>query len=142
MEFTIPELKIYEHVIRQIINIEEVYPFGEVNINNIDIEVLLERIYNDEFDRIDGVVVSAWLSEYLGNFREEYTEETKIPCYDSRHYETKSVANKLWDNTWVGYTYWYGGGKHGQPEEVNWIEEAYFLEVKKVMEIVRKFTKI
>lgn len=51
--------------------------------------------------------------------------ETKLKCEWSRHYESKAVAMRMPDGTWVGWTYWYGGGKHGEPEAVEWMEHAY-----------------
>ena len=70
--------------------------------------------------------------------------ETEVPCDYSRHYESKSVAMKCVDNSWVGWTYWYGGGKHGEPEAVDWIEYAYNLDVeeKEQLVVVRKFKKV
>lgn len=53
--------------------------------------------------------------------------ETQLPCPYSRHYESKAVAAKMPDGTWVGWTYYYGGGKHGAPEEVDWMNAAYDL---------------
>jgi Fe-S cluster assembly scaffold protein SufB len=69
--------------------------------------------------------------------------ETKIPCENSRHYESKSVAAQALDGTWVGWTYWYGGGKHGQPEDIEWMDEAYDLDVKEKQRVTthRTFTK-
>jgi hypothetical protein len=69
--------------------------------------------------------------------------ETGIKCDWSRHYESKSVAAQLPDGSWVGWTYWYGGGKHGEPEGIDWIDEAYDLaciEEEKLV-VVRTFTK-
>jgi len=69
--------------------------------------------------------------------------ETGLPCEYSRHYESKSVAARTPDGTWVGWTYWYGGGKHGEPEAIDWIEDAYDLscvEEEKLV-TVRTFTK-
>ena len=43
--------------------------------------------------------------------------ETGLPCKGSRHYESESVAAKMPDGSWVGWTYWYGGGKYGEPED-------------------------
>ena len=69
--------------------------------------------------------------------------ETGLPSPSSRHYEAKEVAAKAPDGSWVGWTYWYGGGKHGEPESVEWIEYAYDLtcveEEKRV--VVQTFTK-
>ena len=53
--------------------------------------------------------------------------ETGRPSPSSRHYESKSVAAKAPDGSWIGWTYWYGGGKHGEPEGIDWIEYAYAL---------------
>jgi hypothetical protein len=69
--------------------------------------------------------------------------ETKLDCDWSRHYESKSVAAKMLDGSWVGWTYWYGGGKHGEPESIPWMEEAYDLDCveEEKMVVVRTFTK-
>lgn len=69
--------------------------------------------------------------------------ETDLECEWSRHYESKAVAAKLPDGSWVGWTYWYGGGKHAEPEAIEWIEDAYDLtctEEEKVV-TVRTFAK-
>ncbi|MFJ2362504.1 hypothetical protein ACIPIN_02090 [Pseudomonas sp. NPDC087697] len=69
--------------------------------------------------------------------------ETDIPCDGGRHYEAKSVAAQLPDGSWVGWTYYYGGGKHAEPEAIDWMSEAYELdcvEEEKVV-TVRTFTK-
>lgn len=50
---------------------------------------------------------------------------THLPTPSSRHYETEAVAVQCPTGEWVGFTYWYGGGKHGNPEEIDWIEHAY-----------------
>jgi hypothetical protein len=74
----------------------------------------------------------------------ESGERTGVKCGRfSRHYECVEVAAEMLDGSWVGWTFWYGGGKHGNPEEIPWIEDAYDLNVseeEKVV-IVRTFTK-
>lgn len=52
-------------------------------------------------------------------------QETGLPAQTSRHYECKAVAAQLPDETWVGWNYWFGGGKHGEPEAIEWMEGAY-----------------
>jgi hypothetical protein len=61
---------------------------------------------------------------------------TNIPAPFSRHYERDSVALQLPDCTFVGWTYWYGGGKHGNAEEIDWIDTAYDVELVSTKEIV------
>jgi len=70
--------------------------------------------------------------------------ETEISPPSSRHYETRSVADQLPDGSWVGWTYYYGGGKHGEPEAVDWMEDAYELSVTEVPTVVtvRTWTKL
>jgi hypothetical protein len=92
----------------------------------------------DEFDERDPDNLQDARSEIRGG-----TAETGLPTPYSRHYESKSVAAQMPDGSWVGWTYWYGGGKHGEPGAVEWIEDAYALtmteEVKTVT--VQTFAK-
>lgn len=69
-------------------------------------------------------------------------QPTGLPCDYSRHYESKSVAAEMLDGSWVGWTYWYGGGKHGDPGGISWMEDAYDVATEVVMEPVRKFRRI
>lgn len=82
------------------------------------------------------------LQDSIDEFRQGQVE-TDIPCPYSRHYESKSVAAKMPDGTWVGWTYWYGGGKHGEPESIDWMDEAYELSVTEEEKVVtvRTFKK-
>lgn len=69
-------------------------------------------------------------------------KETNIdPENYSRHFEASSVAAKI-DDKWVGWTYWYGGGKHAEPEAIEWKGDAYFLDVKEVMVKQLMFAKV
>jgi len=85
--------------------------------------------------------------DYAQDARYEVREgevETDIDAPSSRHYESKSVAAKAPDGSWVGWTYWYGGGKHGEPEAIDWMDSAYDLtcvEEEKVV-TVRTFSKV
>lgn len=70
--------------------------------------------------------------------------ETNLKCDYSRHFESKAVAAKYVDGSWVGWTYWYGGGKHAEPESIDWMDDAYDLtcaEEEKVV-VVRTFSKV
>lgn len=102
-------------------------------------ENLTAENIDDEYDAAD--------EDYLQDARNEVRAgeaETEVPCESSRHYETKSVAAQAPDGTWVGWTYWYGGGKHGEPEAVEWMEYAYDLSCieEEKMVVVRTFAKV
>ena len=73
----------------------------------------------------------------------EGEEETKVEQHCNRNYEVKSVAAKI-GNDWVGWNHFYGGGKHGNPEEIEWIDGAYYLtcEEKEVLTIERTWAKV
>jgi len=94
----------------------------------------------DEFER---QVEEDDLRDVLSELRGNYDEETGLPTEYSRHYESKSVAKQMKDGTWIGWTFWYGGGKHGEPEAIEWIDEAYYLDCKEEEKVVtvRAFTK-
>ena len=58
--------------------------------------------------------------------------ETKVPDQTPwdrtlSYFEKKSVAIQAPDGSYVGWTYWYGGGKYTEPEAILWIEFAYDL---------------
>lgn len=68
--------------------------------------------------------------------------ETGLKCDWSRHYESTAVATQYVDGSWVGWTYWYGGGKHGEPEAIDWMEDAYEVNCteEEKMVVVRTFS--
>jgi hypothetical protein len=68
--------------------------------------------------------------------------ETGLECDWSRHYESKAVAAQAPDGSWVGWIYWYGGGKHGEPGAIDWVEDAYDVACveEQKMVTVRTFT--
>lgn len=105
--------------------------------NEIDVDpsTITEENLDDLYDEL-----VAYDIEF--EFREGEVE-TDIPCEYSRHYESKSVAAKMLDGSWVGWTYWYGGGKHGEPESIDWMSDAYDLDVteEEKLVVVRTFTK-
>lgn len=59
----------------------------------------------------------------------------------SRHYEIDSKAIKIGD-TWVQFDYYYGGGKHSEPEDFDYIHHAKIVncEEEEVTVIKYKFS--
>lgn len=95
---------------------------------------------NDAYEKLVDAD-SHW--DYESDFRSGEVE-TDIPSETSRHYESKSVAMKTAEGNWVGWTYFYGGGKHANPSEIDWMSDAYDLtcrEEERVV-VVRTFTKV
>jgi hypothetical protein len=99
----------------------------------------VQEDYSENIDDIFEEQNENWqLQDLMMEFRES-GEQTKIPCDYSRHYESYSVARKLGD-VWVGWTYWFGGGKHAEPEAIDWMNEAYFLDVTEEQKVVTVYT--
>ena len=125
-----PKQKI-KHAILQIIASWDEEPAPDVTAENVD----------ELYDAAD--------ESYVKDARNEVRSsgiETGLPCKGSRNYESELVAAKMPDGSWVGwdYCYWHGGGKHGEPEDIDWMDDAYDLdcaEEEKVV-IVRTFKKV
>lgn len=98
--------------------------------DNID-EVFDER--GEEW-RLQDATEEVRSGEYRTNIKSDW----------SRHYESDAVAAQYIDGSWVGWTYWHGGGKHGEPESVPWIEYAYDLtcEQEEKLVVVRTFARV
>ncbi len=111
---------------REILVTENFRSFNELNENNID--EVYDEVENDE-------ETEGYMYDAMDEFRQGQ-EETNINSGYSRHYESKSVASKLTDGTWVGWTYWYGGGKHGEPQSIDWIDDSYYLIVKEEQKVI------
>jgi hypothetical protein len=62
---------------------------------------------------------------------------TGLPTDYSRHFSCKEVAYRLRDGTWLGWTYWYGGGKYAEPRSIDWMAAAYELTVTEQEKVVR-----
>lgn len=110
----------------------------------------LAAIWNDEElpkDLTEDQVLDLWdEAEYLEDAISEIRYsgvETGLEGRYSRHYESEEVAIQCPNGDWVGFTYWHGGGKFGEPEAIEWIEYAYDLECKEEekLVVVRTFTK-
>lgn len=68
---------------------------------------------------------------------------TGLPCDSSRHYESEAVAVQCPNGDWVGFTYWTGGGKWGEPDAIDWIEHAYAVDCvsEEKLVVVHTFSK-
>lgn len=92
----------------------------------VELPPLTAENIDDEYDAANEGELGDYLQDACNEIRAGQVK-TGLPCEWSRHYESESVAAKLPDGSWVGWTYWYGGGKHGEPEAIDWIDGAYDL---------------
>lgn len=117
---------------------------GEGSLSEREQKVADMVLDDNKIDEQYDMLVEAGLHYDVESDFREGEVETGLPCDWSRHYEAKSVAAKMSDGSWVGWVYWYGGGKHGNPDEIEWMEDAYDLEVTETEElvVVREYKKI
>ncbi|HEX7906793.1 MAG TPA: hypothetical protein VF534_01690 [Paraburkholderia sp.] len=104
----------------------------EITADNVD------AVYQEAYDNDGGSLQDA------RNDVRASGDDTGLKCEWSRHYESKAVACQYLDGSWIGWTYWYGGGKHGEPEGIDWMDEAYDLTVTEEPRTIihRTFTKV
>ena len=94
------------------------------------------KITEDPLEYIKGCdYVDEYIYEELNyTFRESGEECNLYSSQSSRHYECDFKVRQIEDK-WIGWTYWYGGGKHGEPEAIDWVSDAEFVEVESEEEV-------
>lgn len=77
--------------------------------------------------------------EYTYEYRHTGEECNLYSNKSSRHYDDTFVVKQI-NDVWVGWTYWTGGGKHGEPESIDWISDAEFVKVQseEVVTVVKR----
>lgn len=103
-------------------------------IENKYSDIAITEVPDDKISELFDQYSSA-LQDDIYEYRQGWVN-TDINSPYSRNYESNSVAKQMHDGTWVGWTHWYGGGKHGQPESIPWMNEAYFLDCKEEEKVV------
>lgn len=102
--------------------------------------VILNRWNN--FLQIDSGVISPLqiCYEYAQTVGEKSNIEPE--SYD-RHYDSESRYVECVDGSFVGFLYWTGGGKHGNPMNIPFIEEAYDLKLEREYTVTKlEFSKV
>lgn len=124
----------------------------KLNILQLHNELTLSNCLPDELLKLDNLTGDQ-IDDLYDTVDELYDAENEIRIGDietnispkwSRYYETKSVAS-CFNGQWVGWTYYYGGGKHGEPDAIEWINDAYLLNLDseiQVIETKRMFSKV
>lgn len=74
-------------------------------------------------EECEGVFEDTELIDDLDEFRcsGEAVDIKGLKAERSRHYEVDRVATKILDGIFVSWLYWYGGGKHAEPEGIDWM---------------------
>lgn len=129
-----PENKIKKTILLKFLQDKENYP--ELPVISLETEEDVEKNWL-------WLIGDGYLQDYIQDFR--YGEYRNIGIETdvySRHYEADVVAAEMFDGTFVGWLYWHGGGKHGEPEAIDWMDEAFELESKVELKEVRTFARV
>jgi hypothetical protein len=109
------------------------------------------------YDLSEPEFLSDDFDEFYDDFSEEFQDAIQDAEYEcrcggvdcnldlgiySRHYEVDTKAHKMHDGSWVAWPYFYGGGKHGDPDSYDWVSAAKNVNCteKEVVKIERDFT--
>lgn len=123
------EQRIKRHILLQALAENDDLNFdGEITAENID-DVYESVLVEDDAHY-----------DYESEFRCS-GEDTGLDSPYSRYYESKAVARQLSDGTWVGWTYWCGGGEYGCSGDVDWMPEAYDVEMHEETRVVKVFAR-
>ncbi len=91
-------------------------------------------------------IVDSLLSDYLSQIKSELREgkvETELIPEAGGNFESEAVAIPITGtpDLYVGWTYFFGGGKHSNPESVEWMENCYLVKAKDEVRTVRIFER-
>ena len=126
-----PQDYIYKDILEMMLSDNEDIKLQEGVVLLID---NAKDIYNDPEDYLDGKYVEDAVYDATYEYRNMGLECNLPPKHYSRHYEVDFVVAEIADK-WVGWHYWYGGGKHGEPESIDWIEDAEFVDIESEEEV-------
>lgn len=116
---------------------------GASNRDRVIPDITYENI-NDIFDELSEDLLWQEALHDSQNSMRESGEDSNLNCSEySRHYESEQVAYQVMSGEWISWTYWFGGGKHSDPDSIDWITDAYLLDVVETEQTIihRKFTK-
>lgn len=124
---------IYKHMV-----VEAYHASDDINFTDYPDFISYENLWEDLKSKINSDIC------YLIEYETRYGMETNLhPKTSSRHYEIDVHAMQV-DGVWVAWDYYYGGGKHGEPEAFDWISNARIVECeeKVVTKIEYKFREV
>lgn len=107
------EQKLKHLILNQLATLRSLTFRTDLTVENIDAEYQFE--YENDSDSFQDAKAEVRNGEFW----------TKLDSRQSRIFKSIEVASKAPDGTWIGWTHWFGGGKHDDPETIEWIEFAY-----------------
>lgn len=114
--------------------------FPDTFTENDDNETILTKLTRENIDEIfSELEYDDAMQDGRNEVRCSGEEINLSPKNWSRHYEIDAVAMNI-NGVWVAWDYYYGGGKHSEPEAVEWIDDARIVNCKEEQVTVTKHT--
>ncbi len=132
-----PEQKIKQLIIHRVCEWEAL-PLPDM-VDGTSVDVAYQELDEGEYS---GQVQDVRNEVRYGEERTGLKTEGHYRLY--RDYDAEAVASQMLDGSWVGWIYWHGGGRHAEPQCIDWMSDAYELnctEAEKVI-IERTFQKV
>ncbi len=130
-----PQDYIYKSIIEDVLGCGD-----DITLN---CELTLENaseIYNNPEEYFTGTDYPRdYIYEATYEYRHMGEECNLYSSKSSRHYDDTFVVKQI-EDVWVGWIYWSGGGKHGEPHAIDWISDAEFVKVQseEVVTVVKR----
>ena len=123
---------IYKELIQELLISSEFSLLStELTLDNAE-HIYNQNVYEDE-------IYADTLQELLVDFRYSGTASNLSAPY-SRHFEV-DMHVRLIDGVWIAWPFYYGGGKHAEPDVIEWIGQAKIVEIEREEVVVRRIFK-
>ena len=129
------EHKIKRQVLISLMSKNDIADHGGFDLNTID---GIDDAY-DQAGEYEGVFDFVEIIDEMEDFRCGGRSTNLKGSEYSRCYESERVAVELDDGAFVSWVYWTGGGKHGEPGAIDWIDDAIFVDCEKKQELVTTY---
>lgn len=130
-----PVQKLKQLILQTAIDLKDLPEDTVITPENVD------TLYDEHYDLHQDARQEIRTGQLHSNLQTPYNSDLRGA---HRNYECDEVAMQAADGSWIGWTYWHGGGKHSEPMAIPWVEYAYDLDCTEKPEvvIVRTFTKV
>ena len=101
-----------------------------------------EKQCEDTYISIRTSPLSGYLNDLESEFREGKVKTGLIPeCGGNAESEAVAIPVSGIPDMYIGWTYFFGGGKHSDPESIEWMENCYLVRAKDRVQTIRLFER-
>jgi hypothetical protein len=124
-----PTQKIKKHLLLRLVN------WRNVRLPDLDTGEQIDDAY-DMYSDIESDTMHDLRSEVRAGQVQTSLQPYICNARLLRDYDADMVAAQMDDGSWVGWTYWQGGGRHGEPSAIQWMEDAIELSCSEAEQVI------